>query len=76
MANEQYVVVRAGDQWRVSFSGNLYGFYPSAEAATAVASETAQKAAADGYVATVLVEGDNGAFRTEARFEPSAPAGS
>ena len=74
MARENYVVVRAGDQWRVSFSGSLYGHYPTAAAATSVAIETAQKAAAAGLAAAVLVETDNGGFRMEAQFEPETPA--
>ncbi len=74
MARENYVVVRAGSQWRISFSGNLYGTYPDAAAATAVAIDTAQKAAASGLAAAVLVEGDSGSFQTAASFEPEAPA--
>ncbi|WP_426165478.1 hypothetical protein [Sandarakinorhabdus sp. DWP1-3-1] len=74
MALENYVVVRAGAQWRISFSGNLYGYYPDAAAATAVAIETAQKAAASGLAAAVLVECDGGGFQTAASFEPEVPA--
>lgn len=76
MARETYVVVRAGDQWRINFSGSLYGQYPTAAAATVVATETAQKAAASGLAAAVLVEADNGGFQVEAEFDPIAPAGS
>ncbi len=71
MARENYVVVRAAGQWRISFSGNLYGYYPDAAAATAVAIDTAQKAAATGLAAAVIVETDSGAFRTEAEFDPA-----
>ncbi len=75
MARETYAVVRqpgaGGIQWRISFSGNLYGLYPTAAAATAVAIDTAQKAAAGGHEAIVLVEGDGGGFRTEASFDPA-----
>lgn len=75
MARETYVVVRAGDQWRINFSGSLYGHYPTAAAARLVATETAQKAAASGLAAAVLVEADNGGFQLEAEFEPTTPAG-
>jgi hypothetical protein len=74
MARENYVVVRAGNQWRISFSGNLYGYYPDAAAATVAAIETAQKAMAAGLSAAVLVETDSGGFRTEAEFDPEIPA--
>lgn len=63
MAREQYFVVRDKDQWRINFSGNLYGFYPTAEAARRVAIETAEKAVAAGLVAEVVEEGEGGSFR-------------
>ncbi|KPF71744.1 hypothetical protein IP88_10510 [alpha proteobacterium AAP81b] len=72
MARENYVVVSAGDQWRISFSGNLYGFYADAAAAIAVARDTAQKTADAGQAAAVLVETPSGNFRTEAEFEAKA----
>jgi hypothetical protein len=73
MAREQYVVVRDKTQWRISFSGNLYGFYPTIAEATAVAIDTAGKAVASGLQAEVLVEGDDGGFRT-AWTQPADPA--
>lgn len=63
MARAQYFVVRERDQWRINHSGNLYGYYPSADAARQVAIATAQKAVAAGLVAEVLEEGDGGSFR-------------
>ncbi len=74
MARENYVVVEADGQWRISFSGNLYGFYADAAAAIAVARDTAAKAAAAGLAAAVLVETSGGSFRTEAVFEPAGKA--
>ena len=75
MARETYVVLQSGGGWRISFSGALYGHYPDAAAAIAVARETAARAAQAGHAAAVLVETAGGAFRTEAEFDAGpAPA--
>lgn len=64
MAREQYVVIRENAEWRISFSGNLYGRYATLAEARRIAIETAAKAGAAGLEAEVLVEGDDGMYRT------------
>jgi hypothetical protein len=64
MAREQYVVVRERAEWRISFSGNLYGRYATEAEAVRIAIATAAKAGAAGLQAEVLVEGGDGLFRT------------
>ncbi len=64
MAREQYVVIREGAGWRIAFSGSLYGRYATVAEATRVAIETAAKAGEAGLKAEVLVEGDDGFYRT------------
>lgn len=63
MAREQYFVVREGTQWRVNFRGNLYGYYPDAGTATAVAIDTAHKAGLAGLQSEVIVEQPDGNFQ-------------
>ncbi len=72
MAREQYVVLHDGAQWRISFSGSLYGSYASADAAKADAIATAEKAVAAGLSAQVLVEGAGGGFQTAWSGDPAA----
>ena len=64
MAREQYVVVREGEGWRISFSGSLYGRYATLAEATRIAVETAAKACDAGLKAEVLVEHADGLYRT------------
>ncbi|MBC7522740.1 MAG: DUF2188 domain-containing protein [Sandarakinorhabdus sp.] len=73
MAREQYVVIRENAEWRISFSGNLYGRYAEKAEAVRIAIETAAKAGAAGLEAEVLVEGDDGMCRTAWTHGTDAP---
>jgi hypothetical protein len=56
MTITRYAVIREGSKWRVNLQGVNYGYYDDADAATAVAIATAQKAGESGHQAQVLVE--------------------
>ncbi len=68
-----YAVIRDAGKWRINFSGNHYGYYDSAEAATAIAIDTAQQAGEAGFDAQVMVEGLPMQFRRVWRYGDAVP---
>lgn len=62
MANAVYAVVAEGNQWRIAHNGQLFDYFPTQAAAIAVATTTAQSAAAGGMEARVMVEAASGGF--------------
>jgi hypothetical protein len=74
MARTQYVVVNDAGQWKIAFAGKHYGPYHSQANAIRAAVDAAHRARGD---AQVLVQGQNGQFRTEWTYghDPYPPPG-
>lgn len=77
MARAHYYVVKHDGQWKISFDGKHYGPYGTQKEAIKVAVETAHKSGSDGHDAQVLVQGEDGKFRTEWTYghDPFPPKG-
>lgn len=69
MAHATYAVMKTGSGWTIAHDGKQFGNFPAAEAAAAMAVETAKGAAAQGFDAKVVVEEANGGFRVAWRSD-------
>lgn len=67
MAHATYAVMKTGSGWTIAHDGKQFGNFAAAEAAAAMAVETAKSAAAQGFEAKVLIEEAGGGFRVEWR---------
>lgn len=56
MAQEQYLILRHEDEWKIRLNGRLYGPYESSEAALEAAIEVAHAMGEIGIDARVAVE--------------------
>ena len=76
MARAQYYVLSAGGGWKIRHEGKDYPYQSQAEAIR-VAVDTAHKAGREGHDAQVLVQGQNGQWRTEWTYghDPYPPPG-
>jgi hypothetical protein len=74
VARTQYVVVNEQGQWKIAFAGKHYGPYNTQANAIRAAVDAAHRAKGD---AQVLVQGQNGQFRTEWTYghDPYPPPG-
>ena len=77
MARLQYFVVRHQGEWKISFENKHYGPYKTQKDAIRTAVDTAHKAGKNGNDAQVLVQGEDGKFRTEWTYghDPYPPPG-
>jgi hypothetical protein len=72
MPHARYFIVQSAEEWMIQFDDEEFGPYPTQAEAMLFAVDAAKKLGQNGANAEVCIMGENGHFRPEWTYRPTA----